>query len=315
MVQRGFDKFNQLLSENNSSMSWAFLQDLLDEYDPIMDILLTEQMCETRSEKYSRYCDINESFEHAREFLYCVDKSLGERFDCLTRCFIDGKPIYTFRPVEDSIDKENSFENGFINISYENTPRDAKNIVHETFHLFNYRNVDANGRKIVNLTTKLFTELVSILAEKLYIAFAYTKNYIDGNDVALLLNERIDNTYLSIHLTKCERQYLELNKRGVYIDHHIIEEIKNQYKGAPIYEDYWIEECKNHTVIENAVIRGKLTYPTNLSYILGEYYSNLIIDLDKNSKEILVELNELITNLNVKYNDVVERCLEKRLKQ
>ena len=310
-----FEKFNKLLSENNSSRSWGLLQDILNDNNFIFDSLLNDRCYEIENEEYSRHCDISESFDHAREFLYCLDQTIGERFDLLTRTFIDGKPIYTFKPVEESIDKENSFESGFINISYEETPRDAKNIVHETFHLLNYGTIDLEGRQLINLTTRLFTELVSILAEKLYIAFAYSKQYINENDAALLLNERIDNTYLSIYLTKCEQQYLELNKKGVYIDPNIIEIIYEQYKGVPYYEDFWREENKTHDVVTNAAMRGTLTYPVDLGYVLGEYYSNLIMELDKNPKEVLIELNDLISNPSVKFGDVMYKCLEKRLKQ
>ena len=309
-----FGKFNKLLDEHNATSSWVFFQKLLVDYDFIFDELLSERCYQTESDEYSRYFDIAESLEYSREFLYCLSNSLGERFDVLSRSFINGKPIYTFKPVADSYDKENGFTNGFINIAYENTARDGLTIVHETFHLFNYGLMDVDGKKIINLTSRLFTELVSILAEKLYIAYAFNKKYIDTNEVALLFNDRIDNTYLSIYITKCEQLYLELNKKGIYIDPYIIKQIKKEFKGVPYYDDFWKRECKTKDVVTNAVTRGTLTYPINLGYLLGEFYSNLILEHDKNPKELLVELNEIITDPYVRYDDVMEKCLEKRLK-
>ena len=309
-----FGKFNKLLIEDNSSQFGSFIQSILNEYDFVFEELLSQRCYETKDDNYSRYFDINDSLNYSREFLYCLDCSLGERFDCLSRAIVDGKPIYTFKPINESYDKENNFVDGFINIAYENTARDARSIVHETFHLFNYSTIDLDGKRIINLTNRIFTELVSILAEKLYIAFAYSKGYLNDNEAALLLNDRIDNTLLSIYITKCEQQYLELSKKGIYINPYVIEQVMKQYKGVPYYEDFWKAEYETNDVITNAVMRGSLTYPINTGYILGEYYSNFILDNGYNAKEILIELNEIISNPNVRYNDVTEKCLEKRMK-
>ncbi len=314
MVSGEFGKFNELLFENNSSNSWKLLQNLFQQFDFIFCELISERLYETESDEFSRYFDIKDSFNYAREFLYCLNKSYGERFDVLTRAFIDGKPIYTIKPIDIAIDKDNSITDGFINIAYENTARDAWSIVHETFHLFNYGTIDVDGKKVVNLTMRLFTELVSILAEKLYIAFAYNRKYINDNEAAILLNDRIDNTHLSLYITKCEQQYLALNKQGVYITPYIIKQIKKQYKSVPYYNDVWKDESRTHDTVHNAVLRGTLSYPVNIGYLIGEYYSNLILDQYENPKELLIELNEMISKPDVKTSDVMGNCLEKRLK-
>lgn len=199
----------------------------LDTVIPMCEKVLTENLDDYETNKWSRNFDINNSIKIVSSYIKSIDDKMFQSFNEK----IKNAKILPREQFKDESKYYNCVdENGIVHIYYENTPKDIFIIFHEMLHKLNEnKEIDKNGKKILTDTRDYFGESVSILGEMLLGEYLVESGTITENDFNLRKHQRLNGAKEHARNVLIENELIKLKLNNLNInEENLLKVIKNE---------------------------------------------------------------------------------------
>lgn len=199
----------------------------LDTVIPMCEKVLTENLDDYETNKWSRNFSVNNSIKIVSSYIKSIDDKMFQSFNEK----IKNAKILPREQFKDESKYYNCVdENGIVHIYYENTPKDIFIIFHEMLHKLNEnKEIDKNGKKILTDTRDYFGESVSILGEMLLGEYLVESGTITENDFNLRKHQRLNGAKEHARNVLIENELIKLKLNNLNInEENLLKVIKNE---------------------------------------------------------------------------------------
>lgn len=312
MKEDEFYTLNFILDLYLQNDGYNYFEELLNHYSSLLLPVYENSYYSLSSNQLKTQFDLNQSINICYEFLKKYNPEIAERFMNMLYATVDGKALIQF---EETNGKNESVANlgGHAKIIYNNTANDTRTIIHELFHVLNEAQIDDENGPHLSFTNRFFSETVSVYAETLLNEYMYHNGYITDEESSILLNMRIKSSKEAAKLVILEKEYIDMRRKGIYIDYFSIIDRMNQYPADSSMRKIWQEEFDRLLIAKGIIHETHVTYPRALSYVVAQFV-NEILRLKKDRYQILFELNDLISFPEADFDVIYEGYIMRKLK-
>lgn len=238
----------------------------LDTVIPMCERVLTENLDDYETNKWSRNFNVNDSIKIVSSYIKSIDDKMFQSFNEE----IKNAEILPREQFKDESKYYNCVdENGIVHIYYENTPKDIFIIFHEMLHKLNEnKEIDKNGKKILTDTRDYFGESVSILGEMLLGEYLVESGTITENDFNLRKHQRLNGAKEESRNVLIENELIKLKLNNLNInEENLLKVIKNE--SNPIKKSVFFDELSDKRRIKQIEKEKNLSLNKSQRYVIA----------------------------------------------
>lgn len=247
------NKIDKIVSDYVKDKSNKMSISTLDTVIPMCEKVLTENLDDYETNKWSRNFSVNDSIKIVSSFIKSIDDKMFQSFneEIKNAEILPREQFKNESKCDNCVD-----EYGIVHIYYENTPKDLFIIFHEMLHKLNEnKKQDENGKKLSTWTREYFGESVSILGEMLLGEYLVESGTITENDFNLRKHQRLNSAKEDARNVLIESELIKLKLNNLNInEENLLKVIKNE--SDPIKKSVFFDELSDKRRIKQ-IEKGK----------------------------------------------------------
>lgn len=277
----------------------------LDTVSPMCETVLTENLDDYETNKWSRNFSVNDSIKIVSLYIKSIDDKMFQSFNEE----IKNAKILPREQFKDELKYPDCVDDyGIVHIYYENTPKDIFIIFHEMLHKLNEnKKVDKNGKKLSTWTREYFGETVSILGEMLLGEYLVESGTITENDFNLRKHQRLNGEKEAARNVLIEKELIKLKLNNFNInEENLLKIIKNE--SNPIKKSVFFDELSDKRRIKQIEKEKDLSLNKSQRYVIAHVLVSEMLK-HENVLDSFLKLHYEVGNDNCIMDDVVENLL------